>query len=429
MPFKNSTPLNKIINTYLWFAYLPPKELPIWLDDCIKPENKGNSYTEEEVASKFDSLFDKLLNKKPNKKHVVPLSGGWDSRAILGALLKRLGTSQIETVTFGVPGQLDYDIGLKIANWAGVKYHAIDLRAINFSWEKIHGSVKKSPWTYTPDAFFNQFSFDLIKDDGKIIWSGFIGDVINGGHLSSVSLDPVTQRQVFINNEKRCKNYDLSNRGYDPKNSILIPKNNLKLQIEDTLLLGYHCSKCTAPINLPTTQWMGWTGIVENENTGYCFFTPFIEESWAGYWLSAPLKARVNQKLFFKLMKLKFPKLFSLPGKSNLGLPADDKIRYHLRKINTGVRKRIQKRVPWLQIKSNMHLNYVNYDLMFRKRKDYQETLVTAFDYLQFNGIVPWINLDKIWNEHMKRKKDHGVAFQVLLGLAANLMVESEIPK
>lgn len=67
--------------------------------------------------------------------------------------------------------------------------------------------------------------------------------------------------------------------------------------------------------------------------------------------------------------------------------------------------------------------NYLDYDEMFRNREDYQVTLWTAFEYLKENQVVPWLDLDALWEEHVRRRKDHGDAFCVLLGLAANCVV------
>ena len=57
---------------------------------------------------------------------------------------------------------------------------------------------------------------------------------------------------------------------------------------------------------------------------------------------------------------------------------------------------------------------------MFRSREDYQATLWAAFEYLKESRVVPWLDLDALREEHMRRRKDHGDAFLVLLGLAAN---------
>jgi hypothetical protein len=412
---------DELINTYLWFAYLPPKEPPTWLDDCMKPEYKGNSYNAEEASSRFDALFDKLLEENPNEKHIIPLSGGWDSRAILGALLERLDSTQIETVTFGVPGQLDYDIGIKIAKWAGVKSHPLDLRTVDFTWDKILDSVKKSPWTYVPDGYFNQLGVSMAQNKHANIWSGFLGDVINGGNLPNYKLEPLNALNAFFFKQKRNKEFCLYHPSYSPQNNISYPHKTYNLLLDDVFYFGFRCKSCIASINLPTTKWNSWTGVVKTHKRELFYITPFADESWAGYWLAADREHRTNQKLFFETMNKKFPELFSLPSKSTLGLPSNAKTQYQVRRIHHGIKKRIQKRAPWLRIRSNIGRNYVDYDEMFRKRKDYKETLVAAFDYMKSNEVIPWLNLDRLWKEHMQRRKELGDAFCVLIGLAANL--------
>ncbi|WP_343089281.1 hypothetical protein [Methanocalculus natronophilus] len=57
---------------------------------------------------------------------------------------------------------------------------------------------------------------------------------------------------------------------------------------------------------------------------------------------------------------------------------------------------------------------------MFRTREDYQATLAAAFSYLKDEEVVPWLDLDLLRDEHMRR--DHWDAFCVLIGLAANMV-------
>ena len=143
------------INQYLWCGYLPPDEFPAWLSDCITPETAGKDYSPKEAADRFDALFDALVELAPSGRHIIPLSGGWDSRAILGALLERIDSDRIRTVTFGMPGQLDYDLGKTVADSVGIEHHAFDLRSINFTWDAIRESVAAYPWTHVLDNFFN----------------------------------------------------------------------------------------------------------------------------------------------------------------------------------------------------------------------------------------------------------------------------------
>ncbi|MFW5700924.1 MAG: hypothetical protein ACOCWM_04465, partial [Cyclobacteriaceae bacterium] len=128
---------SNLVDTYLYYSYIHKCNAEILNHDFWQSRPVKNRYTIMETADRFDQIFDQLLNENSSSKHIVPLSGGWDSRAILGALCERINNDEIETVTFGVPGQLDYDIGLMIGKKTGVKFNSLDLRLIDFNWEAI----------------------------------------------------------------------------------------------------------------------------------------------------------------------------------------------------------------------------------------------------------------------------------------------------
>ena len=120
---------------------------------------------------------------------------------------------------------------------------------------------------------------------------------------------------------------------------------------------------------------------------------------------------------------MKFPELFSLPGKSDRRFHLDSRMAYLGRKIiHHFFLRPIQNNAPWLRMRTSLMRNYLDYDEMFRTREDYRAALETAFNYLKDNNIVPWLDLDQLWKEHMQFRKDHGDAFLVLIGLAANLL-------
>jgi len=67
------------------------------------------------------------------KKHVVPISGGLDSRAILASLLKFTEAANIYTYTFGTPSTFDYEIGNLIAKETGTMHTSFPLNDYIFS--------------------------------------------------------------------------------------------------------------------------------------------------------------------------------------------------------------------------------------------------------------------------------------------------------
>ncbi len=401
------------INQYLWCGYPPPGKFPTWLSDCITPDVTGKDYSPQEAASRFDTLFDALVGQISPGHHIIPLSGGWDSRAILGALLERVDLDQIVTVTFGVPGQLDYDLGKMVANSVGVEHHAFDLRTVDFSWDVIRESVAASPWTFVPDNHFNSLTRNRFSNSSDTIWSGFLGNPLAGPLVDD-------QAATFSNKQHRGKTHPLCSPNFSYINSLPLPEETTPIAYDIALDLGIRQAHAIAPIVLPIRKWERWGAFIGKEKNGAQVIAPFADSAWAGYWLSGPREVRKGRKIYLEMLNLKFPELFSLPGKANYGTKRDHGIYPMVQKGSHFLSSQVQKRAPWLRIRSSLMANYLDYDEMFRNREDYQATLRIAFDYLKESRVVPWLDLDTLWEEHMRRRKDHGDAFLVLLGLAAN---------
>lgn len=408
------------INKYLWCGYLPPDKFPAWLSDCITPETVGKDYSPQEAADRFDTLFDTLVGQAPSGRHIIPLSGGWDSRGILGALLERIDADRIVTVSYGVPGQLDYDLGKMVADSVGVEHHAFDLRSVDFTWDAIRESVAESPWTYVPDSYFNSLTRNRFSNSSDTILSGFLGDPLAGSHLLDPTMLPREQIIAFSSKQRRGKTHPLCSPGFSFADALPLPDQNISVTYGDALDLGVRQAYAIAPIVLPIQRWKHWGSNIGKEKNGAQVIAPFADSAWAGYWLSAPQDVRKEQKLYLEMLNLKFPELFSLPSKTNYGTKWGHGMRPMVRRWNHIVRSQVQRRAPWLGIRSSLMANYLDYDEMLRNREDYQATLRAAFEYLKENQVVPWLDLNALWEEHMRRRRDHGDAFCVLLGLAAN---------
>jgi len=416
--------ISDIINTYLWYGYLPPNSFPNWINNIDTDKKTRNNYKLEEAIQVFDKLFDNLVSNYHNRKHTVLLSGGWDSRAILGALLERVDKSQIETVTYGVPGQLDFNIGIKVAKDLGINYHALDLRDINFKWDNILESVKNSPWTGVPDCLFNSYARNSFCNKENIIWIGYLGGLfkLRGSQLQKTKINDSERSTIFANKERRVSSIHLCHSEYSPSKSIPTITNLKSLSFDDALNLGIRQTRYIAPITLPIKSWEKWEDIVSKEENGAIVIAPYTDKDFVSYWLTAPDIKRKGQFLFQEIVHQKFPNLFSIPSKGDLGIHRQEKFRYYAKKYRLGITNRIQKVIPYHGITNKTTLNYLDYDEMFRTRKDYQETLKSAFDYLNKYDITPWLNLEKMWGNHVKRRNEYGDAFCVLIGLAANLI-------
>lgn len=89
---------------FLWHGYMPQWDVPEWMLDVCQQPSGAFDHSVDGAMARLDALFHRLA-KAVSPQHLVPLSGGWDSRLILAALRER--TDKVVTVKVGCPGQLD----------------------------------------------------------------------------------------------------------------------------------------------------------------------------------------------------------------------------------------------------------------------------------------------------------------------------------
>lgn len=408
---------NQNINDYLYYGYLPPKKFPEWLYCNLETDTTFN-YSPIHAANKFDTLFDKLVSSFENYLHIIPLSGGWDSRAIFAALLDRVPTHKIRTVSYGTPGQLDFEIGRQVASKAGSIHTSLNLEALPFTWDILIKTVKNYPWTYVPDCYFNHFAREMLATPNSIIWSGFLGDPIAGSHVFLNKNDYLLSKNIFIKKQRRFQGMSFESVPFSPSFPFM-KKNNQSLWYDDLMDLGIRQTYCIAPIVLPVTHWQEWGASVYSHRNTY-YLAPFADKEWATYWLNAPRIHRFNQSLYIRMLKYRYPSLFSLPGKKTYGI--DERLIpiIILAKSYSRLTNIIKHQVPWLHFKSPA-TNYVDYSELFRKRSDYKKTLEQSIRFLKSNKVVPWLNLDLLVENHFNKKSDNSKMFLLLIGLSVNL--------
>lgn len=418
--------LSRKIEDYLYFGYAPVQTDSSFLQSCLPHRPVHLDYSAADAGRLLDTVFDELLDQScEHGLYVIPISGGWDSRIIAGALRERLDSREIKMVTFGVPGQLDYDLGGLVAKKLGVEHFAIDLSTVELTWEDLRNSVQDAPWTCVPDAFYNRECLVRTGMAGANVVSGFLGDPLTGGHFSDVS-DPDTAQEDFLNRQKISKTCPLCPAAYDPRALIPVCPDTGIFPIGDILDLSIRQSNCIAPIVTPVKRWHSWgMDMGTFDGSGMHAFAPFAHPAWAAYWLCAPPSMKKKQSLYIKMMRAKFPKLANLPSKYSYGLPPSSKYRLCLRTRIYAVHKALYELFPSYMRRPQALLNYLDFAHAFRQRADFRALVDSAFGYLKNNGTVPWLDLDTILSEHMSEKYNHEDALRVLTGLALNLAAES----
>lgn len=407
---------------YLWHGYELPVDLPEWLHRTGSAPYAEEAYRPEYAANLLNALFDRLVSQvKP--PYVVPISGGWDSRIILAALRER--TSDIVAVTLGRPGQLAYEGGKLVADAAGVRHVTVCLDDVTLDWQALCETAQKAPWTYMPDAYFigQAYCRAAGADNTAAVWSGFLGDPLTGGHYhkSHQTEEAAKARRSFSERQRRMPTGWLPS---DAKPSfqypVTTPVCGHEVSEPEFLDFAVRQNGCIATIVLGA-EWAGWTAFQGSSETGQPIIAPYADEEWASYWLGAPRHHHIGQKLYLEMAERRFPEMMSLPSKYSWGVSPSRKFAQRALRLQHGIRNRIHRRFPSFPVQSRLTENYLNFATALRQRGDYSSVMERAISVLKEREATPWLDLDSIWREHYRGKRDHSRGLQLLLGLAVNL--------
>ena len=412
------------VGGYLWHGYVPQLDVPEWMLEVCQHSSDAFDHSVDGAMAHLDELFDRLTTTV-SPPYIVPLSGGWDSRLILAALRER--TDKVVTVTVGCPGQLDYEIAARVAEAACVEHVGVRLDKLTLEWSALAETTRHAPWTYQPDAFFISAGCQAgmrVAGSGASIWSGFLGEALTGGHYRREwqAETPSQARTGFARSQRRGNPAFLASQAGLPNYPEAPPEWRKCAGHREWLDFCIRQRACIAPIVLGGA-WHGWKADQGDAWGMAPMIAPYADRDWAGYWLHAPRCLHDGQQLYQRMAEARFPSLFGLPGKHIWGMARHQRTRKLLLRAQHSIRNRFHRHMPWLPIRSRLTDNYVDFQWAFRKRDDYISVVERAIDVLKQREAVPWLDLDTIWREHYRGKRDHAHALQVLLGLAVNLEV------
>lgn len=183
------------------------KEKVMWRKTHVYEDK--SSINPHELCELFIENVRKMI--PADGKVLLSLSGGFDSRAILAALLECLEPNRIQTVTFGGKDTYDFRIAKLVANKAGVKNITFPITEKVFSDSFLRQRASDYSYSYPvfstqPQEMLNYFSEELPK--GKTSFWGVGGDAITGSHLhpSDISLQMCKNSEELARLliEKRC---------------------------------------------------------------------------------------------------------------------------------------------------------------------------------------------------------------------------------
>jgi len=399
----------KKVNAFLSFLYVPKKEFSILeqVVDCSREQNLNESKDKliEKGKRALREGFREKLSKYPDDVvHIVPLSGGVDSRTILGFLLNNVDKSKIVTITFGTPGAMDFEIGQKVAEKVGVKNYPIDLTPETFDWteEFLLSSARE---TSHPTILFRareafKKSSEILEYDNSIYWSGFMGGALAGSTLPESKSETWDEAiDYFLTNNYHYPN--LASSDFDPQS--LLPKEPTfeeeKLSYDEQLDYGIRQAYNIRPSAVPNEK----------------FETAYLTKPWLDFILNIPRKHRINKSLFKEIITNMFPTVFSVETMNNFGLPLSaHPTRVKLQRVIVHVKERIKKKLGY-EIPC-FRTNHFDWDLELRRSDSFREFIEKQLEDLDERDQIDWIKPSRILRKHLEGE-DYGTEIRALTSL------------
>ncbi len=397
------------INFFLHLGYFPGYEQTYPLDYSRVDKGLYAGWDKPALIEAGAGLFREAIaqNFTSGQKQMVPISGGLDSRAILAALREYTSVDNIEAYTFGTPGSYDFEIGAQIAQAAGVQHRAIDLSKVSWHHEEL---LQNAQMNDCQTFLFHHVPASLLEPlKGRVIWSGYVGDVVCGGHrYASPAID--------VDQAKRC---------YLKKRAEVKSTNLLSMPL--TALEPYINRADLAPETLSydeqvTLNELGCVTAPHLLVKGYEYRTPFINNGFFDFILSVDHQWRYQRKLFIEIMQHAYPDLFALPTKANYGLPLQAASwQVGLRRAKNKIHHLALETVPQINWPPSPNINFMNFAELVRSRPDLKAITGEALQSLKGRGIVDWIDIDRLWQVHQNRRANHADALLILTSLELNL--------
>ncbi len=397
---------------FLSFGYVPRlREASLdWFNcDFNKEIGKGVDdeywWIREGAKTLKNALANEIAATDSRASHVVLLSGGLDSRVVLGGLMEHVPPSQIILATYGSPGAWDFEIARLIAKRMGLRHELFNLLDEKWDLDELAkaASCLKLPvnvyQNYVHRKINNYFGADFVY------WSGFLGDNIGGGRFPQDP--PVDKMNAILNHLKlhpivKFRNGDFLDRlitkiySEVPWERLDQPKYNLEQQ----LAFGFRLKDLTRPL------------IILDD---FDFRTPFLNRDWVTFMANVPYKWLTRKYLYRKIITKNYQALSELPAKVSYGLPLNSSKRMvYLGKAIARIKPYIIQQDPY---HSHPRTNYVNWTESLRHKSTLKDAVYTTLQDLKKRSILENKDLDNWWRDHLNRKADNGTLLMNLSSL------------
>lgn len=403
---------------FLYLSYLPQWQEAnlVWLN-CDFDHDLGIGVDDEAwwvkqgVLAWNKTMQEQVASTDGKAIHVLPLSGGLDSRIILGGLLKNLPHSQIVATTYGIPGAWDFEIAKKIARKVGIYHETFDLT--NEKWDLDNLVVAASHLKYPVNVYQHYVRRKINEYFGRecVYWTGFMGDALAGSYLPETpNVDKREAVKRFVNTAPTPNYKDRLFQGALVDEMVdQCPWERLynrKFTLDQQIDMGVRQYSLHQPIV-----------IVNN----FDFKTPFLTASWGNFISNVPYKWLLGFYLYKRIIASCYPELAGFPVTSNAGMHLlATKYLVLIGKTIGRIQPYVVRRDPF---RSHPRTNYINWAESLRHDGPLQETVYSTIQALKKRRIIAATEIDHWWTSHQNRDGDYSLLLTNLSSLELLLQV------
>jgi len=351
-----------------------------------------NSISEDKLSELFIENIRRSI--PPAGNIYLSLSGGFDSRAVLGGILECVEPRRINTVTFGGTDTYDYTIAKLVANKAGIKNRSFEITDELFDDRFLYQRAGDYSYSYPvistqPEKMICYWSKELT--DGSVSFWGVGGDAITGSHLRAGDIllrkcndlndfaHLLISKRYYSSLKTICEIVNLNENDIIEITTKLIERSNLNqydipwqfLDAWDIFVRGRMELISVLPFDTQTWRCPHLSGAYFDEMSTQCY------------------EEKLNQNVYRKMLSSKFTFLFSLPTRRLRGRSL---VGGHVRSIywKTGWRiAKIKRSIGKIMGQSIARIgrNYGREE-KFLNSEEGQKRLSHAIDALSIKGVL-----------------------------------------
>jgi len=350
-----------------------------------------------------------LFADVPDGLQLVPLSGGLDSRVILGQLVAAGHRERVLAVTFGTPGTLDYELGARVARHCGVRHAAIDLTREPLEPDVLVAAIPAGrAWIHALEAHFNAL-VPRRFGAGATVWSGIMANVLNGSRVGDPHASWEEACRTYAEAHRCVRSCRLTPPDFDAR--AWLPSApcaaSARLTPAELLHVALHYPCRYDPVLLAP---------------GFDYRTPFRDPRWVDFALALPREFRLGERLFRAVVRAAEPELAALPTKNLAGAALTaSPLRAGLATQRARVARELRRRFPRLARRPRPDTNYLDHELELRRASPLRTLVAECLERLRARGVVPWVDLEALLARHAAARADHSDALVQLALLELNL--------